>query len=58
MSIKVRTPCSRRCRVVLNLYLGTARSLSGILFHIFAPILDKEFFIWSVRNSQVLNIEK
>ena len=32
----------------LNLFLARARSLSGILFNIFAPILEKEFFKWSV----------
>ena len=62
LSIKVRRPTyvssrikifsSQLCRVFLNF---RARSLSGTLLHIFAPIRENKFFIWLMVRSRVFN---
>ena len=35
-------------QIIANRPNINSKQLTGILFHSFAPILEKEFFIWSV----------
>ena len=44
----------RKKRRKTDLFQQTLKVMSGILFHIFAPILEKEFLIWSVLECLIM----
>lgn len=52
VSSRIKIFSSQLCRVFLNF---RARSLSGTLLHIFAPIRENKFFIWLMVRSRVFN---